>query len=319
MTRTWPVPGIAEARAPDPADACPLDIDTDLVRTWLVQFLREEIERRRGFRRVVVGLSGGVDSALTAALCAEALGPEAVLALLLPYRTSSPRSREHALLVAKKFGIPTRTIDITRAVDGYLDEFEPGADGHRRGNVAARQRMIVLFDQAFKLSALPVGTGNKAERLLGYSQDTSASLGTGIVTGDRAAAPRITSDFAGSRLFWGADVEVSWHNLKLTGEYARADFDLDAPLSGGGPDETEAYGGYVQFGYRPWGLFEGVVRYDGFQPALGADREFMVFGLNMYPDSYAKFGLQYASALDDSPNAPTLSDGQFIFLAQVSF
>ena len=154
---------------------------------------------------------------------------------------------------------------------------------------------------------------------LGYSKDTSASLGTGIVTGDRAAAPRITSDFAGSRLFWGADVEVSWHNLKLTGEYARADFDLDAPLSGGGPAETEAYGGYVQFGYRPWGLFEGVVRYDGFQPALGADRKFMVFGLNMYPDGYAKFGLQYASALDDSPNAPTLSDGQFIFLAQVSF
>lgn len=168
MTGVWPPPGIAEARAPHPADPGPLDIDTGLVRNWLVQFLREEIERRRGFRRVVVGLSGGVDSALTAALCAEALGAEAVLALLLPYRTSSPWSREHALLVAEKFEIPTRTIDITSAVDGYLEEFEPGAGGHRRGNVAARQRMIVLFDQAFKLSALPVGTGNKSERLLGY-------------------------------------------------------------------------------------------------------------------------------------------------------
>lgn len=168
MTGVWSPPGVAAARTPDPADHRPLDIDTDLVRTWLVQFLREEIERRRGFRRVVVGLSGGVDSALAAALCAEALGPEAVLALLLPYRTSSPVSREHALLVARKFGIPTRTIDITSAVDGYLGEFEPGAGGHRRGNVAARQRMIVLFDQALKLSALPVGTGNKAERLLGY-------------------------------------------------------------------------------------------------------------------------------------------------------
>ncbi|WP_428277886.1 porin [Candidatus Palauibacter sp.] len=154
---------------------------------------------------------------------------------------------------------------------------------------------------------------------LGYSTDTSAPLGTGIVTGDPEAAPRITSDFAGNRLFWGADVQVSYHNLTLTGEYLRADFDLDAPLGGGGPDETEASGGYVQFGYRPWGLFEGVVRYDGFQPALGADRKFMVFGLNMYPDNYAKFGLQYASALDDSPHAPTLSDGQFIFLAQVDF
>ncbi|MDE2661973.1 MAG: NAD+ synthase [Gemmatimonadota bacterium] len=168
MNGAWPPAGIADSRPPHPADPSPLDIDTSLVRNWLVQFLREEIERRRGFRRVVVGLSGGVDSALTAALCAEALGPEAVLALLLPYRTSSPRSREHALLVAEEFGIPTRTIDITSAVDGYLDEFEPEAGEHRRGNVAARQRMIVLFDQAFKLSALPAGTGNKSERLLGY-------------------------------------------------------------------------------------------------------------------------------------------------------
>ncbi|WP_419949934.1 NAD+ synthase [Candidatus Palauibacter sp.] len=168
MSQAWPPTAIPEALAPDPADARALDLDVDLVRGWLVQFLRHEIERRRGFGRVVVGLSGGVDSALTAALCAEALGPEAVLALLLPYRTSSPQSREDALLVARKFGIPTRTIEITKAVDGYLEEFEPEAGSHRRGNVAARQRMIVLFDQAFKLSALPVGTGNKSERLLGY-------------------------------------------------------------------------------------------------------------------------------------------------------
>ncbi|WP_420442227.1 NAD+ synthase [Candidatus Palauibacter sp.] len=168
MNGEWPPAGVAESRSPHPADPSPLDLDVGLVRGWLVQFLREEIERRRGFRRVVVGLSGGVDSALTAALCAEALGPEAVLALLLPYRTSSPRSREDALLVADTFGIPTHTIEITRAVDGYLEGFEPSAGGHRRGNVAARQRMIVLFDQAFKLSALPAGTGNKSERLLGY-------------------------------------------------------------------------------------------------------------------------------------------------------
>ncbi len=168
MRERWPPGGIAESRTPDPADPGPLDIDVRLVRNWLVRFIREEVERRRGFRAVVVGLSGGVDSALTAALCAEALGPDAVLALLMPYRTSSPRSREHALLVAEKFGIPTRTIDITRAVDGYLETAEPDAGGHRRGNVAARQRMIVLFDQAFKLSALPMGTGNKSERLLGY-------------------------------------------------------------------------------------------------------------------------------------------------------
>ena len=168
MTRAWPPAAVPEALAPDPADARALDLDVDLVRGWLVEFLRHEIELRRGFGRVVVGLSGGVDSALTAALCAEALGPEAVLALLLPYRTSSPQSRDDALLVARTFGIPTRTIEITKAVDGYLEDFEPEAGSHRRGNVAARQRMIVLFDQAFKLSALPVGTGNKSERLLGY-------------------------------------------------------------------------------------------------------------------------------------------------------
>ncbi|WP_419857282.1 porin [Candidatus Palauibacter irciniicola] len=154
---------------------------------------------------------------------------------------------------------------------------------------------------------------------LAYSEDTSAPLGKGIITGDRSAAPGITSDFAGSRLYWGADVQVSYHSLTLTGEYLRADFDLDAPLSGSGSAETEASGGWVQFGYRPWGLLEGVVRYDGFRPALGADRKFMVFGLNLYPDGYARFGLQYATALDDSPHAPTLSDGQFQFLAQVDF
>lgn len=168
MSAVWPSPAVAEALRPDPADARPLDLDVDLVRGWLVEFLRHEIKRRRGFGRVVVGLSGGVDSALTAALCAEALGPEAVLALLLPYRTSSPRSRDDALLVARTFGIPTRTIEITKAVDGYLEDFEPEADSHRRGNVAARQRMVILFDQAFKLAALPVGTGNKSERLFGY-------------------------------------------------------------------------------------------------------------------------------------------------------
>lgn len=156
------------AHPPSPDDASPLAIDTGLVGRWLVEFLREEIVRRRGFDQVVVGLSGGVDSALTAALCARALGPEAVHGFLLPYRTSSDESREHALLVAETLGIPTRTIEITAAVDGYLETYEPDAGGHRLGNVAARTRMVVLFDQAFKLRGLPVGTGNKSERLLGY-------------------------------------------------------------------------------------------------------------------------------------------------------
>ncbi|MFQ5530154.1 MAG: NAD+ synthase, partial [Gemmatimonadota bacterium] len=145
-----------------------LDIDAPLVEDWLVRFLDEEMHRRRGFRHAVIGLSGGVDSSVTAALCARALGPESVTGLLMPYRTSSSESIDHAMLVAEQLGIRTRRIEITGAVDGYVAENEPDADGRRRGNVMARTRMIVLFDQAAKLAALPVGTGNKSERLLGY-------------------------------------------------------------------------------------------------------------------------------------------------------
>ncbi|MGB5525769.1 MAG: NAD+ synthase [Gemmatimonadota bacterium] len=143
-------------------------IDPELVSEWLVRFLRDEMLKRRGFERAVIGLSGGVDSALTAALCARALGPENVTGFLLPYRTSSPESAAHAMLVADSLGIGTRTVDISDAVDGYLENEEPDADPTRRGNVMARMRMIVLFDQSASLRALPIGTGNKSERLLGY-------------------------------------------------------------------------------------------------------------------------------------------------------
>ena len=164
-TLTAPDRAVATSRARDP-DL--LAIDPALVEEWLVRFLQDEMVRRRGFERAVVGLSGGVDSAVTAALCARALGPDNVYAFLMPYRTSSPESAEHAALVADQLGIHARTIDISAAADGYLAEHEPDADVTRRGNVMARQRMIVLFDQAARLSALPVGTGNKSERLLGY-------------------------------------------------------------------------------------------------------------------------------------------------------
>lgn len=157
-----PPPG-EEAR-----DSSRLDIDPALVAEWLVRFLRDEMARGRGFEQAVVGMSGGVDSSLTAALCVRAFGPGNVHGFLLPYATSSPESAEHARLVADQLGVRTRTIEISRAVDGYLEEFEPEAGPTRRGNVMARMRMIVLFDQAARLGALPVGTGNKSERLLGY-------------------------------------------------------------------------------------------------------------------------------------------------------
>ena len=148
----------------------PLQIDADLARRWLVSFLKDEVVRRRGFTKGIVGLSGGVDSSLTAFLAVEALGKENVIGVRMPYRTSSPESLDHALLVIQTLGIESVTIDITAAVDGYLSQVEQNgnADPTRRGNVMARERMIVLFDLSAKYKALPIGMSNKSERLLGY-------------------------------------------------------------------------------------------------------------------------------------------------------
>lgn len=143
-----------------------LDIDAALVEQWLVAFLRDEFQRR-GFTKAVVGVSGGVDSAVVAALAARALGKENVIGVRLPYRTSSPDSLAHAQLLMDQLGIQQRTLEITGAVDGYLAQ-EPEADAARRGNVMARVRMISVFDLSAKHRALPLGTGNKSERLLGY-------------------------------------------------------------------------------------------------------------------------------------------------------
>ena len=145
----------------------PPGIDAAITAQWLTAFLRDELVTRRAIPRAVVGLSGGVDSAVTAYLCARALGPSNVFAIRMPYKTSSSESLSDARLVVDALGIAERTIDISPAVDGYL-QFEPDADARRRGNVMARMRMLVLFDQSAKLGALPIGTGNKTERLLGY-------------------------------------------------------------------------------------------------------------------------------------------------------
>jgi NAD+ synthase (glutamine-hydrolysing) len=144
----------------------PLDIDPALTEEWLVHFIRHEMAQR-GFKRALVGVSGGVDSAVTAFLAARALGPENVIGVRMPYRTSSKESSEHGQLVIDATGIEGCTVDISNAVDGYLHH-DPKADPGRRGNVMARMRMIVLFDLSAKHQAIPLGTGNKTERLFGY-------------------------------------------------------------------------------------------------------------------------------------------------------
>ena len=157
---------VVRPSASEPAGPPPLEIDAELTANWLINFVREEVHRR-GFDVGILGLSGGVDSAVTAYLAARALGPENVVAVRLPYRTSSPDSLAHAQLVIDSLGITGRTLDISAAVDGYLSQ-EPEADATRRGNIMARVRMISLFDLSAKHLAIPLGTGNKTERLFGY-------------------------------------------------------------------------------------------------------------------------------------------------------
>ncbi len=153
-----------------------LHIDAEMVRRILAGFIDNEV-RKAGFARVVLGLSGGVDSALAAYLAAEALGPDSVTALVMPYRTSNPESAAHAELVIRALGIPSLTVDITPMVDAYFALF-PDADMVRRGNKMARERMTILFDHSMGEKALVLGTSNKTELLLGY----------GTLYGDMASA-----------------------------------------------------------------------------------------------------------------------------------
>jgi NAD+ synthetase len=166
-----PVPKVTPTRletvkpAPPPD---PLAIDAALTERWLVTFLREEVRVRRGFDKGLVALSGGVDSAVTAALAARALGPENVIGVRLPHRMSSPDSLAHAEQVAGALKIRMETIDITQAVECLSASTGEGVNGARKGNIMARMRMVVLFDLSARYQALPLGTGNKSERLLGY-------------------------------------------------------------------------------------------------------------------------------------------------------
>jgi NAD+ synthase len=147
-----------------------------LLRAILTGFVRNEVHKT-GLSRVVVGLSGGVDSALSAVLAAEALGPSNVLAILMPYKSSHSDSCAHAEMVVQRSGIESVFVDITPQIDAYFERF-PEADSRRRGNKMARERMTILYDHSARWKALVLGTSNKTELLLGY----------GTLYGDMASA-----------------------------------------------------------------------------------------------------------------------------------
>jgi NAD+ synthase len=143
-----------------------------------------------GFTKAVIGVSGGVDSAVSATLAAEALGKENVLGVMIPFRTSNPKSVEDAKLVIQATGIRSELVDISKMVDGYCEENKI-TDSLRRGNVMARMRMIVLYDLSAREKALVVGTSNKTEILVGY----------GTQHGDLASAINPVGDLYKSQIW----------------------------------------------------------------------------------------------------------------------
>lgn len=154
-----------------------LKLNTTIVTKLLVEFIRDEVSNA-GFKKGIVGLSGGVDSALVTYLATEALGKENVLAVLMPYKTSSPDSITDAKIVVKQLGVRSETVDITQIVDAYVGT-NSSIDHIRRGNVMARQRMIILYDLSARDSSLVIGTSNKTEILLGYGThfgDTACAI-----------------------------------------------------------------------------------------------------------------------------------------------
>ncbi len=153
-----------------------LKLDTGLAEGILTGFIRNELGKV-GFERSVVALSGGIDSALVCALASKALGPENVLAVMMPYRTSNPSSRADAEKLIDQLGVESRLVDITGMTNPYFDA-QPNISNHRRGNVMARMRMIVVYDHSEEFGGLVIGTSNKSEILLGY----------GTLFGDLASA-----------------------------------------------------------------------------------------------------------------------------------
>jgi len=170
-----------------------LVLNTDVVRKILVEFLKDEVTRA-GFQKVVLGLSGGVDSAVVLSLAADAFGPDQVRAVLMPYRTSNPDSRKDAEEAARNVGVATELVDISPMVDAALHALHI-TDRLRAGNVMARERMVVLYDISMRDRALVLGTSNKTELLLGY----------GTMFGDLASAINPIGDLFKTQIWQLAD------------------------------------------------------------------------------------------------------------------
>ena len=166
-----------------------LKINPELVTEILCRFIRAEI-RRAGFEHAVVGLSGGIDSSVVTFLCARALGAENVLAVTMPYKTSSEATRSDSQAVIDQLGVHTVNVPITDQVDAYYARF-PDASQLRRANKCARERMTVLYDQSAAFQALVAGTSNKSELLLGY----------GTQFGDMASAINPVGDLYKTQLY----------------------------------------------------------------------------------------------------------------------
>ncbi len=180
---------MSTTQRPTNSAAAALAIDPGFVAGLLRGFIADGV-RKVGFERVVVGLSGGVDSSLVTALAVSSLGAGNVVAIFMPYRTSDPQSALDAEAVCANLGLVPQTIDITPQVDAYFERY-PDADRTRRGNKMARERMSILYDHSMAQRALVLGTSNKTELLLGY----------GTLFGDMASALNPIGDLYKTQLY----------------------------------------------------------------------------------------------------------------------
>ncbi len=158
-------------------------IDLDNVSKLITNFIKYEVQKT-GYKKVVLGLSGGLDSSTVAYLSVKALGNKNVIGFIMPYKTSSPDSKKHALVIAKELKIKVFEVPITDMVDAYLRKFKNEIPQVRQGNIMARQRMIVLYDKSEEFKGLVIGTGNKTEFLLGYTTLWGDSASALVPIGD---------------------------------------------------------------------------------------------------------------------------------------